>query len=187
MPSKIQSWPLPVWLLCAVLFASGALANVAEPEGYKLDKFRSPVPASLKGAKTVGSKEVWMLWKKGETILIDVMPQAPKPKNLPEGTFWRERTRDNVPGSYWLANVGYGRLHPDSEQWFKDKLHLLTSGNKNKPVLFYCLMNCWMSWNAAKRALSYGYQNVFWYPEGTDGWSFENYPLKAQYPEMYVP
>ena len=27
-----------------------------------------------------------------------------------------------------------------------------------------------MSWNAAKRALSWGYSNVAWYPDGTDGW-----------------
>jgi rhodanese-related sulfurtransferase len=34
-----------------------------------------------------------------------------------------------------------------------------------------------MSWNAAKRALSYGYTNVAWYPEGTDGWQRANLPL----------
>jgi rhodanese-related sulfurtransferase len=31
-----------------------------------------------------------------------------------------------------------------------------------------------MSWNAAKQALSYGYTNVAWYPEGTDGWQRAN-------------
>ena len=115
------------------------------------------------------------------------MPQAPKPRNLPAGTIWRDKTRQTIPGSYWLANVGYGRLHPESEKWYKAKLKILTSGNRNKAVLFYCLMDCWMSWNAAKRALSYGYSNVYWYPEGTDGWHFENYPLKARYADMYVP
>ena len=173
-------------LALAVLSFGASFAEVAEPEGYKLDHFRSAVPCGLKGAKTVGAKAAWALWQGGDTLFIDVMPQAPKPKNLPEGTFWRERTRDTIPGSYWLANVGYGRLHPDAELWFKDKLELLSGGNKERPILFYCLMNCWMSWNAAKRALSYGYQNVLWFPEGTDGWSFENYPLKAQYPAMYV-
>lgn len=133
------------------------------------------------------SQDAWGLWRRGETIFIDVMPQAPKPKNLPEGTYWRERPRDAIPGSYWLANVGYGRLHPASEKWFRRKLEILTSRNKKKPILFYCLNNCWMSWNAAKRALSYGYENVIWYPEGTDGWSFENYPLMRRYPDMYIP
>ncbi|MGI9464331.1 MAG: PQQ-dependent catabolism-associated CXXCW motif protein, partial [Aestuariivirgaceae bacterium] len=81
---------------------------------------------------------------------------------------------------------GYGRLHPDADRWFRGRLMLLTAGNKHKPLLFYCLMDCWMSWNAAKRALEYGYQRVIWFPEGTDGWGFEDYPLKARYPEMYI-
>jgi hypothetical protein len=33
-------------------------------------------------------------------------------------------------------------------------------------LCFYCLADCWMSWNAAKRALSLGYSNVAWYREG---------------------
>jgi rhodanese-related sulfurtransferase len=40
-----------------------------------------------------------------------------------------------------------------------------------------------MSWNAAKRALQTGYTNVIWYPEGTEGWSEENYPLEERRPE----
>jgi hypothetical protein len=37
--------------------------------------------------------------------------------------------------------------------------------------------NFWMSWNAAKRILSYGYSNVAWYPEGTEGWERANLPV----------
>jgi PQQ-dependent catabolism-associated CXXCW motif protein len=45
-----------------------------------------------------------------------------------------------------------------------------------KPLLvIYCQADCWMSWNAAKQALSYGYTNVAWYPEGTAGWQRANY------------
>ena len=29
---------------------------------------------------------------------------------------------------------------------------------------------CWMSWNAAKRAVALGYTGVNWFPEGSDGW-----------------
>lgn len=187
MPLNFQLLRFLFVVVAAAMAHHGARAGVAEPDDYKLDHFRSEVPDRLTGAKTVNSRQAWALWTGGETIFIDVMPQAPKPSNLPKGTFWRERSRDIIPGSYWLANVGYGRLHPESEKWFKSKLEILTSRNKKKPVLFYCLMNCWMSWNAAKRALSYGYQNVIWYPEGTDGWGFENYPLKPRYPDMYIP
>ena len=39
-----------------------------------------------------------------------------------------------------------------------------------------------MSWNAAKRAISYGYSNVHWYPEGTDGWAEAGLPLAGAEP-----
>ena len=40
----------------------------------------------------------------------------------------------------------------------------------NRKIVFYCLKNCWMSWNAAKRAKTFGYTQVLWYPGGTEGW-----------------
>jgi rhodanese-related sulfurtransferase len=40
-----------------------------------------------------------------------------------------------------------------------------------------------MSWNAAKRVLSYGYSNVAWYPDGTDGWERAGLPLVEAQPE----
>ncbi|MGI9462608.1 MAG: PQQ-dependent catabolism-associated CXXCW motif protein, partial [Aestuariivirgaceae bacterium] len=106
-------------MLVAVFISGAAHAGAAEPGDYRLKDFRSPVPATLTGADVVSPQRAWQLWRAGETLFIDVMPQAPKPKNLPKGTFWREKTRDNIPGSYWLANVGYGRLHPDADRWFK--------------------------------------------------------------------
>jgi hypothetical protein len=36
----------------------------------------------------------------------------------------------------------------------------VTGGNEGKSVAFYCKADCWMSWNAAKRAISYGYRDV---------------------------
>jgi len=48
--------------------------------------------------------------------------------------------------------------------------------------VFYCLASCWMSWNAAKRALELGYTNVAWYPEGTDGWADQGLPLEGRVP-----
>ena len=50
-------------------------------------------------------------------------------------------------------------------------------------LVIYCQENCWMSWNAAKRVLSYGYPNVAWYPEGTEGWERANLPVAEAQPE----
>ena len=56
------------------------------------------------------------------------------------------------------------------EAYFRDNLAMVTGGDKARPVLFYCLAQCWMSWNAARRALQWGYKKVYWYRDGTDGW-----------------
>jgi len=53
----------------------------------------------------------------------------------------------------------------------------LSKGKHDAPLVFFCLKNCWMSWNAAKRALEYGYSNVMWYRDGSDGWQELGYPL----------
>jgi PQQ-dependent catabolism-associated CXXCW motif protein len=91
--------------------------------------------------------------------------------------------RNSIPGSFWLPNVGYGRLHPAIEAYFKTQLERLTGGERGKAVLIYCLERCWMSWNAAKRALEYGYTNMIWYPDGTDGWAAAGHPLERKQPE----
>jgi rhodanese-related sulfurtransferase len=39
-----------------------------------------------------------------------------------------------------------------------------------------------MSWNAAKRALTLGYSDVIWYPDGTDGWTEADLPLAPATP-----
>jgi PQQ-dependent catabolism-associated CXXCW motif protein len=51
-------------------------------------------------------------------------------------------------------------------------------------MVIYCQENCWMSWNVAKRALSFGYARVAWYPEGTDGWERAGLPLVEAQPEL---
>ena len=37
-------------------------------------------------------------------------------------------------------------------------------------------------WNAAKRAVEWGYSSVIWYPLGSDGWESANLPLEENKP-----
>lgn len=146
-------------------------SDVAEPQGYRMDKYRSPVPATLTGATTVTTSELATLIEAQAPVLIDVLPKQNKPKDRDQDQLWIEPKRDNIPGSVWLPNVGLGELPPEMAQWFADELAKLTGGDKAKPVVFYCDANCWMSWNAGKRALSeLGYTNIYWYPDGVQGW-----------------
>src|SRR5262249_31266856 len=108
---------------------------------------------------------------------LDVLPQAPRPANLPPGTIWRDRPRRAIPGSIWLPDTGYGELAGATEEYLRAGLRRITGGDPAKLVVVYCLRDCWMSWNAAKRALAMGYTHVAWYPEGTDGWEDALLPL----------
>jgi PQQ-dependent catabolism-associated CXXCW motif protein len=151
--------------------------TIAEPPDYKSDDYRSPTPATLAGARVVTSQEAYKLWQSG-AVFIDVMPRPVKPADLPNDTLWRDKKRETIPGSAWLPNVGYGQLAPEIDEYFRRNLRELTGGDQTKPLLFFCMANCWMSWNAAKRAgEEYGYKGVIWYPQGTDGWHFQDAPF----------
>ena len=171
-------------LVLALLFPVVLLADQRppEPEDYRMEDYRSATPATLRGARVVDTRGARALWEAGDTLFIDVLPRPPKPDNLPEGTIWRDRPHANVPGSVWLPNVGFGGLNPEVEAYFQRSLAVLSAGDKGRPLLFYCLADCWMSWNAAKRALEHGYREVSWYPEGNDGWLADGGSLEDSTP-----
>jgi PQQ-dependent catabolism-associated CXXCW motif protein len=153
-----------------------------EPDGYRLEHYRSPTPKTLQGARVIITAEAEALWKARTAVFVDVMPHAPRPTNLPAGTVWRDKPRLNIPGSIWLPDTGYGALSASTENYLRTAVARATNGDRMKPIVIYCMADCWMSWNAAKRALSLGYSSVAWYPDGTDGWSFANLPLEAAKP-----
>ena len=162
---------------------AGAGTAVPEPAHYRTDDYLSPVPLTLRGGIALTADEAADLWNKDGAIFIDVYPRAPKPKNLPVGTFWRDPVHRSIEGAYWLPNVGYGALSDKAGAYFRTSLERLTGGDREKAVVFFCIKNCWMSWNAAKRALEVGYRKVLWFRDGTDGWEELGYPLVKVKPE----
>ncbi|MDB5609722.1 MAG: uncharacterized protein JWP25_6622 [Bradyrhizobium sp.] len=158
-------------------------AEVPEPDSYRLEDYRAPTPAALRGARVIGTDEAETIWRSHAASFVDVLPRPPRPRNLPEGTLWRDKPRTNIPGSIWLPDTGYGELAPTIAGYFAKGLEKATNGDHARPLVIYCLADCWMSWNAAKRALSLGYSNVAWYPAGTDGWLAAGLPLEDDTPE----
>ncbi|WP_407520090.1 PQQ-dependent catabolism-associated CXXCW motif protein [Methylobacterium oryzisoli] len=170
--------------LAALLSATAARAGAPppEPSDYREDQYRAPTPATLAGARVIGADEAEALWRQG-TLFIDVMPRPPRPAQLPPGTIWRDPPHESIPNAHWLANTGFGGLAPETEAYFRSALERLTGGDRARPMVFFCLRHCWMSWNAAKRALALGYTRVIWFPDGTDGWSDAALPLERLQPE----
>jgi len=152
---------------------------VPEPDGYRMADYRAPVPASLEGANVVTAAELKELIATEDPVLIDVMPAPRKPKDT---GLWLPPRRDNIEGSFWLANTGYGELSAEFESFLATSLSELTDNDLERQLVFYCEANCWMSWNAAKRALALGYHQVAWYPDGTDGWLASGMPLVKSEP-----
>jgi PQQ-dependent catabolism-associated CXXCW motif protein len=171
--------------LAMVIFAiaDARAAEVLEPDGYRLEDYRAPTPATLRGAAVIATQEAETIWRSHIASFIDVLPRPPRPRNLPAGTLWRDQPRANIPDSIWLPDTGYGELAPSMADYFSRGLDKATHGDRARLIVLYCLADCWMSWNAAKRALSLGYPNVAWYREGTDGWHAAGLPLKDAAPE----
>jgi PQQ-dependent catabolism-associated CXXCW motif protein len=153
-----------------------------EPETFRTENYRAPTPKSLRGARVVSTAEAQALWQARGAAFVDVMPHVPRPANLPAGTLWREKPRLNIPGSVWLPDTGYGELAAATEAYLRTGLEQITGGDRARFLVFYCLRDCWMSWNAAKRAVAWGYSNVIWYPDGTDGWQEARLPLEEGRP-----
>ncbi|MDX3970609.1 MAG: PQQ-dependent catabolism-associated CXXCW motif protein [Bradyrhizobium sp.] len=177
--------PLAAVIVVALLVAP-ALAQQHEPfepEGYRTDNYRAPVPATLAGARVLTTEEAEAVWRANSGTFVDVLPRPPKPKNLPEGTVWRDAPRRNIPGSIWLPDTGYGTLPPAMDDYLQRGLARASRGNKAALLVIYCLADCWMSWNVAKRAMAYGYSSVAWYPDGTDGWERAKLPTDEAQPE----
>lgn len=165
-------------VVLALLAGAASAENVAEPEDYRMDHYRAPVPATLQGGTVLDAEEAHALWQDGTAAFIDVLPRAPKPDNLPEDTIWREKPRPSIPGAIWLPNVGYGAIADVTADYFRNGLQKATGGDPDHPVVFFCLAECWMSWNAAKRAIEWNHSQVYWFPDGTDGWVFEEFPTE---------
>jgi PQQ-dependent catabolism-associated CXXCW motif protein len=169
-------------LIVGMALLAGIAATPSEPSDFRMEEYGAPTPATLHGATVLDTDQARGLWEKRLAAFIDVLPRPPRPTGLPASTIWRPKPRFDVPGSIWLPDTGYGALAPAMEQYFEYSLEQTTAGDRGHTIVFYCKADCWMSWNAAKRAMTLGYTNVAWYPEGVDGWVAHGLPTEPREP-----
>ena len=156
-------------ILSILMAGSAAAQTVPEPEGFRSEPYRAPVPATLQGAQVIDAAQAVALH--GQSVpFIDAMPRQKRPEGLPIGTIWNAAPHLTIPGAIWLYDTGYDRISAVEEARLADGLTQATHGDKSAPVVIFCKADCWMSWNAAKRAVALGYTGVNWFPEGSDGW-----------------
>ena len=153
-----------------------------EGNGYRTQDYRAPTPLTVPGGRMIDTHEAKALLDQGGAVWVDMLPAARRPEGLAPGSLWRPSPRLGVPGSIWLPGAGRGVISPATETWFRDSLMRAAGGDLGRPVVFYCLADCWMSWNAAKRAAAMGYREVLWYRDGTDGWEAAGLPTEILQP-----
>jgi len=75
---------LAIAVVCLGFAPFAALGNEAspEPDCYRMEEYRAPTPANLKGARVFTTDEARGISQKGAAAFIDVLPQTPRPANL---------------------------------------------------------------------------------------------------------
>lgn len=150
----------------AALAGSENADGLFSEDGYRLRQYRAPTPASLSVATTLTTSQLqMMLTVHPNPVLVDVV-------KIPwrQGRFVEPEPHQNIPGSLWLPAAGLGKLSEDWLEHFSEVLGQATEGNRYQAIVFYCKADCWLSWNAARRASKLGYQRLYWYRDGVDGW-----------------
>lgn len=158
---------------------AGGTDYAAEPPGIWTGPMQGAVPATLSGGRVIDVDEVAALVKNGDAVLIDVSAAPRRPEGLDPSSVWLPPPHHTIPGSVWLAGIGRGELAAGEEAWYRDRLQSLTGGDKARTIVLFCHPNCWGSWNAAKRAVLYGYTDVRWYPGGIEGWQDSGRPTET--------
>ena len=64
-----------VFAVCALATAARAQEVVLEPEGYRTDEYRAPVPETLTGGRVITTAEAETIWRAKNGAFIDVLPR----------------------------------------------------------------------------------------------------------------
>ena len=137
--------------------------------GYRIAHYRAAVPATVPGGTRVDRDRVDQLLEDG-AVLLGVMPSEGAGADSQTGAWRLSRPHQSIPGATWLPDVGRGVLTARFDDYLRTNVAKLSGGDTNKALIVFCQSDCWMGWNAVQRIAKLGYTNIFWFPEGTDGW-----------------
>jgi len=116
-----------------------------------------PTPAQIPGGQVITTQGLLALIEGRQVpfVLLDVLG-----------------AEETIPGSALAVPAHQpGGFDDQVQQEFGAFLSQATAGSPEMPLVLYCLsIHCWMSYNAALRAINLGYTNVLWYRGGLEAW-----------------
>jgi len=122
-----------------------------------------PTPTKIPGGLVISTEALIMTLKKnsGQILLFDVLG----------GSIGLPGAQNALPAAQ------PGSFNDQTQQEFGQYLAQMTPRNKAMPMVFYCQSpQCWMSYNAALRAINMGYTQVLWYRGGIEAWQMARQP-----------
>ncbi len=168
-------------LLCGHFTARAADADedhdwgVAATSQLRRPPYSAPTPREIPGGKVITTAQLrdrTQAQTGGAVMLIDVASG--------DGHV-------TLADSLWLAGIGRGTSFLDPAQaYVAEMLGKLTGGDKRRPLVFFCVnVQCWLSYNAALRAIMLGYSEVYWYRGGVEAWRAAGLPLARAQPLVF--
>jgi rhodanese-related sulfurtransferase len=132
--------------------------GVPPQSSLKNGNMGGPTPASIPGGRVITTPEVLQALNNPQAgvIVLDVLG-----------------AQQRLPNAVNVVDASAGGSFDDRTQsQFENQLRQLTNGRKDVPMILYCSsINCWMSYNAALRAIHAGYTSVYWYRGGLEAWN----------------
>lgn len=139
--------------------------GVPAPRELHPGPFHGPTPNRIPGGQVITTVGLLPLLQQGLPVRVfDVLggPQA-----LPNA----------IPAA-WAARPG--GFDDETQAQMGRLLRQATGGRNDVALVFYCGgPQCWMSYNAALRAIRLGYRNVLWYRGGLEAWQRSGQQLVA--------
>lgn len=130
------------------------------------NQLHGPTPTKIPGGSVIGTQALRKLLqdKQSGVLLLDVYG-----------------AQTSLPDAISVVPAAQGGSFTDNTQReFGEYLQTIAKGDKSRPLVLYCEgVNCWMSYNAALRAIKLGYQKVMWYRGGLEAWQQAGLPTRA--------
>jgi PQQ-dependent catabolism-associated CXXCW motif protein len=143
--------------------------GVAPTAQFRTTRYHSPTPFGIPGGKVVTTLDLKaLLEREPRPFVIDVLGGRP---------------HLTVAGAFWMAGAGAGDMSRDEEMRFAEAMAKFAGGDKARPLVFLCVdAECWLSYNAALRAIRLGYTGVMWYRGGIAAWRHADLPTAQSDP-----
>jgi PQQ-dependent catabolism-associated CXXCW motif protein len=139
--------------------------GVAPTNALHTGGMHGPTPTSIPGGQVITTKGLVALMANQQVraVVLDILGGP-----------------ESIPGALAASPAAQaGSFTDQTQQEFGQFLEQMTQGNKETPIVLYCLSTqCWMSYNASLRAINMGYKNVLWYRGGIEAWKAGGQPVQ---------